>query len=50
MNHEYMEEMSSSMIETAQAMSEEIANLQISDFANLEEYNNKVQEIREKYE
>ena len=50
MNHEYMEEMSSSMIDTAAQMSEEIANLQISDFANLEEYNNKVQEIREKYE
>ena len=38
------------MIDTASQMSEEIANLQISDFANLEEYNNKVQEIREKYE
>jgi methyl-accepting chemotaxis protein len=30
-------------------MNDEIASLEISDFANLEEYNARVQEIREKY-
>ena len=49
MNHEYIEEMSAGVIETMQAMNDEIASLEISDFANLEEYNARVQEIREKY-
>jgi hypothetical protein len=49
MNHEYLEEMSGSVIELTQAMNEEIAALEISDFANLEEYNAKVEEIRQKY-
>lgn len=49
MNHEYIEEMSAGVVETMQTMNDEIASLEISDFANLEEYNARVQEIREKY-
>ena len=48
-NHEYLEEMSGSVIELTQQMNEEIAGLEISDFANLEEYNKKVEEIQQKY-
>ena len=48
-NHEYLEEMSSSVIDLTQQMNEEIASLEISDFANLEEYNARVEEIQQKY-
>ncbi len=48
-NHEYLDEMSSSVIDLTQQMNEEIAALEISDFANLEEYNARVEEIQQKY-
>lgn len=48
-NYEYLEEMSSSVIDLTQQMNEEIAALEISDFANLEEYNARVEEIQQKY-
>jgi hypothetical protein len=49
LSQEYLEEMSGMMIETSQAMMEEISALRIQDFTSYEAYQTEVKRIQDKY-
>ena len=49
LSYEYMEEMSSAMVDTSISMMEELQNLRIQDFDSYEEYAKEVQRIQDKY-
>ena len=49
LSQEYLEEMSGMMLETSQAMMEEISALRIQDFTNYEAYQTEVKRIQDKY-
>ena len=49
LSQEYLEEMSSTMLDTSSAMMEEIQNLRIQDFNSYEEYQKEIKHIQDKY-
>lgn len=49
LSQEYLEEMSGMMIETSQAMMEEISALRIQDFTSYEAYQTEIKRIQDKY-
>ena len=49
LSQEYLEEMSSTMLDTSSAMMEEISNLRIQDFNSYEEYQKEIKHIQDKY-
>ena len=49
LSQEYLEEMSSSMLDTSSAMMEEISGLRIQDFNSYEEYQAEIKRIQDKY-
>lgn len=49
LSQEYLEEMSGMMLETSQAMMEEISALRIQDFTSYEAYQTEVKRIQDKY-
>lgn len=49
LSQEYLEEMSSTMLDTSSAMVEEIQNLRIQDFNSYEEYQKEIKHIQDKY-
>lgn len=46
----YIDEMSAKLIETSQAMQEELATLRVEDYANIDEYYAAVAEVEAKYQ
>lgn len=49
LSQDYLEEMSSSMVDTSSAMMEEISALRIQDFNSYEEYQAEIKAIQDKY-
>ena len=49
LSQEYLEEMSSTMLDTSSSMMEEIQNLRIQDFNSYEEYQKEIKHIQDKY-
>ena len=49
LSQEYLEEMSGMMLETSQAMMEEISALRIQDFTSYEAYQTEIKRIQDKY-
>jgi hypothetical protein len=46
----YIDEMSAQLIETSQAMQEELAALRVEDYASIDEYYAAVAEVEAKYQ